>query len=64
MSLLIISLLACGNFRRNDRPDTPVSVDVEAVSPEYATTLGGKMDILGGPFDDSAESSWTSWRRK
>jgi len=54
MSLLIVSLLACGNFRRNERPDTPVSVDVEAVSPEYATTLGGKMDILGGPFDDSA----------
>lgn len=54
MSLLIVSLLACGNFRRNERPDTPLVVGVDSVSPEYATTLGGQVDILGGPFDDSA----------
>ena len=54
MSLLIVSLLACGNFRRNERPDTPLIVGVDSVSPDYATTLGGQVDILGGPFDDSA----------
>lgn len=54
MSLLIVSLLACGNLRRNERPDTPVIVGVDSVAPDYATTLGGEVDILGGPFDDSA----------
>lgn len=62
MSLIALALLiGCDNLGRNRPGDEPVDdsglelLAVDAVQPSYLTTLGGQVEILGGPFDGSAQ---------